>query len=48
MRASPAHTERVASPQYQRIEKPWKSVRDRLLLNENSTATSTGSSDQSR
>ena len=39
---------RSRSPQYHRIEKPCQMVRDLPSLNENSTAISTGSSDQTR
>ena len=42
------HTDRVGSPQYQRNEKPCHVVRDLPSLNENITAISTGSSDQTR
>ena len=36
----------VGSPQYQRVEKPAQTVRDRLSLNENWIAMSTGMIDQ--
>ena len=47
-RLASCQTERTGSPQYQRIEKPCQTVRDLPLLNENSTAMATGSSDHSR
>ena len=47
-RLASCQTERCVSPQYQRNEKPDQDVRDRLELNENSTAMSTGSSDHTR
>ena len=47
-RLASCHTDRIGSPQYQRIEKPCHAVRERPSLNENSTATATGSNDQSR
>src|SRR5215207_10042847 len=39
-------TESTGSPQYQRLEKPAHSVRDRVALKENCTAMRTGTSDQ--
>ena len=47
-RLASCHTDRIGSPQYQRNEKPCQVVRDRPALNENRTAISTGSSDQTR
>ena len=45
-RSGLCHTESTGSPQYQRVENPAQDVRDRLALNENWIAISTGTIDQ--
>ena len=47
-RFASCQTDRVASPQYQRNEKPCQCVRDLPSLKENITAIITGSSDHAR
>src|SRR5262245_14216151 len=44
-RVSSCQTESTGSPQYQRVEKESQTVRDRVALNENWTAISTGTID---
>ena len=44
-RVGSCQTESTGSPQYQRVEKPSQTVRERVALKENSTAIATGTID---